>query len=82
MHLNVEMIVKKLKGISKSQSKKIKFEEYKKPLDGENFQSECNNYVIRSINHEMHLQERKKSTLSILDDKRCYIIYIESKPWK
>ena len=71
----------KLKGISKSQSNNIKFEEYKKCLDGEEYQRECNNYIIRSINHEMVLQEVKKSTLSIFDDKRCYITNIESKPW-
>ena len=71
----------KLKGISKSQSKNIKFEEYKKCLDGEEYQRECNNYIIRSINHEMVLQEVKKSTLSIFDDKRCYINNIESIPW-
>ena len=39
------------------------------------------NYILRSINHEMHLQELKKSTLSIFDDKRCYINETESKPW-
>ena len=50
----------KLKGVSKSQSKNIKFEEYKKCLDGEEYQQECNNYIIRSINHEMVLQEVKK----------------------
>ena len=71
----------KLKGVSKSQSKHIKFEEYKKCLDGEECQKECNNYIPRSINHEMHLQEVKKSTLSIFDDKRCYINEIESKLW-
>ena len=72
----------KLKGISKSQSKHIKFEEYKKCLDGEEYQRECNKYIIRSINHEMHLQEVKKIyTLSISDDKRCYINDIESIPW-
>ena len=71
----------KLKGISKSQSKIIKFKEYKKCLDGEEYQRECNNYIIRSINHEMVLQKVKKSTLSIFDDKRCYINNIESKPW-
>ena len=70
----------KLKGISKSQSKHFKFEEYKKCLDGEEHQRECNNYIIRSINHEMHLQEVKKSILPIFDDKRCYINNIESKP--
>ena len=71
----------KLKGISKSQSKNIKFEEYKKCLDGEEYQRECDNYIIRSNNHEMVLQKVKKSTLSIFDDKRCYINNIESIPW-
>ena len=46
---------KKLEGISKSQSKNTKFEEYKKCLDGEEYQEECNNYILRSINHEIHL---------------------------
>ena len=50
---------RKIKGISKAQSKHIKFEEYYKCLfDGE-YQRECNNYIIRSINHEMVLQEKK-----------------------
>ena len=71
----------KLKGISKSQSKLNKFEEYYNCLfDGE-YQRECNNYIIRSINHEMVLQEVKKSTLSQFDDKRCYINETESIPW-
>ena len=81
MLLNVVMIVKKLKGISKPQSKSIKFEEYKTCLDGEEYQRECNNYIIKSINHEMVLQEVKKTTLSIFDNKRCYINIIESKTW-
>ena len=71
----------KLKGVSKSQSKDIKFEEYKKGLDGEKYQPECNNSIIRSINHEMVLQEVKKSTLSKFDDKRCYKNNIERIPW-
>ena len=72
----------KLIGISKSQSKNIKFEEYKKCLDGEDYQQDKHdNYIIRSINHEMVLQKVKKSTLSIFDDKRCYINNIESIPW-
>ena len=29
----------------------------------------------------MILQELKKSTLSLFDDKRCYINNIESIPW-
>ena len=39
------------------------------------------NYIIRSINHEMYLQLVRKSTLSLFDDKRCYIKNIESIPW-
>ena len=70
-----------LKGVSKSQSKHIKFEEYKKCLDGKEYQIECNKYILRSMDHEMHLQEMKKSTLSIFDDKRCYINETESIPW-
>ena len=50
----------KSKGISKTQSKDIKFEEYKKCLDGEEYQQECDNYIRRSINHEMVLQKVKK----------------------
>ena len=42
-----------LKGISKSQSKNVKFEEYKKRLYGEKYQEDCENYEIRSTNHEM-----------------------------
>ena len=71
----------RLKGISKSQSTHIKFEEIKKRFDGEEYHRECNNYISRSINHEMHLQEIKKSTLSIFDDKRCYESNIKSLPW-
>ena len=72
----------KLKGNSKSKSKNIKFDEYKKCLGGEEYQRECNKYILRSINHEMHLQEIKKSTLSIFNNKRCYINNIGSKPWE
>ena len=71
----------KLKGISKSQSKNIKFEEYKKCLDGEEYQQEQDNYNIRSINHEMVLQKVKKSTLSIFDGKRIYLNNNENLPW-
>ena len=71
----------KMKGVSKSQSKHIKFEEYYSCLFGGEYQRERNNYIIRSINHEMVLQEVKKSTLSFFDDKRCYVNNIESIPW-
>ena len=72
---------KKIIGVSISQSKHIEFEEYKNCLDGEEYQRECKTYFLRSINHEMHLQEIKKSTLSTFDDKRCYINNIKSEPW-
>ena len=71
----------KLKGISKSYSKNIKFDEYYNCLFGNEYQRECDNYILRAINHDMVLQKVKKSTLSIFDDKRCYINNIESKPW-
>ena len=48
-----------LKGVSKSQSKHIKIEEHKKGLDGEKYQEECGNYILRSVNHEMYLQKVK-----------------------
>ena len=71
----------KVKGISKSQSKHIKFEEYYSFLFGGEYQKDCDNYIIRSLNHEMYLQKVKKSTLSLFDDKRCYINETESIPW-
>ena len=49
----------KLKGISKSQSKIIKFEDFYNYLFGGNYQQECDNYIIRSINHEIYLQRVK-----------------------
>ena len=75
------MSEKKLKGFSKSESKHIKSEEYKKCLDGKEYQRECDNFLLRSINHEMYLQEVKKSTLYIFEDKRCCTNETESIPW-
>ena len=54
----------KLKGISKSQSKHIEFEEYKKCLDGEKYQRDCDIYLLHSIDHEMYLQKVKNHTIS------------------
>ena len=71
----------KLKGIYKSQLKHIKFEEYKKILDGENYQNESYEYIFRSINKAMYLQALKKSTKSTFDGKRFYKNNIKSKPW-
>ena len=70
----------KIKGTSKSQSKHNKFEDYKKRLDGEEYQRECINYILRSMNHEMHFQEIKKSSLSLFDGKRKYLNIKESIP--
>ena len=71
----------KLKGTSKSQSKHIRFEEYKKCLDGENYQKECDTYISNSNNHEMYLQKVGKNLLFIFDDKRKYSNSIEKLPW-
>ena len=71
----------KLKGVSKSQSKNIKFEEYYNCLFGKEYRRECCKYIISSINLEMYLQEVKISTLFIFDDKRSLINNFESKPW-
>ena len=71
----------KLKGIYKSQSKSIKFEEYYNCLFGVKDQQECDKFIIRSNNQEMYLRRVKQSLLSQFDDKRCYISIIESIPW-
>ena len=70
-----------IKGVSKSQSKHIKFEEYKKCLDGEEYENKRYKSILRSINHEMYRHKVKKSTLSLFDDKRCYINETKSIPW-
>ena len=70
-----------LKGISKSQSKHIKFEKYYNCLFGGEYQKEFDNYIIRSLDHEMYLQKVRKPTLSIFDEERCYINETESIPW-
>ena len=81
MHLNVVTLVKKLKGISMSQSKNFKFGENEKFLIIEKCQRDYDIYILRSVNHEMYLQTIKKSTLSQFDDKRFYVNETESKPW-
>ena len=50
-------------------------------LFGGEYQKECDNYIMRSINLEMYLQKVRKSTLSLFDDKRCYKNETESLPW-
>ena len=72
---------KKTKDVSKSPSKPVKFEENKKSFDGEEYKRECDNYILRSSNHEMYFQHVAKSTLSFFDDKRYYESNTKSKPW-
>ena len=48
-----------LKGISICQSKHIKFEDFKKCLDGKKYQKNCIKNILCSINHEIHIQELK-----------------------
>ena len=45
------------------------------------YQKECDNYINRSINHEVYLQLVQKTTLSPFDGKRCYTIETESTLW-
>ena len=71
----------KMKGISKSQSKLITFEEYYNCLFGGEYQKESDIFNIRPIILEMYLQVVNKSTLSFVDDKGYYINGTESKPW-
>ena len=40
-------------------------------LGDEDYQKECINCILWSLNHRMYLQQIKKSTLSIFDDKHC-----------
>ena len=71
----------KMKCICKPHSKNFKSEDFKKCLDGEKYQSECNNFFLQSIDHDMYLQEYKKLIISLFGNKRCNTSNSESKPW-
>ena len=71
----------KLKCASKNQSQNIEFEEYYNCLYGGTNQNECDNQNNKSNNHELYLQKVSESTLSPLDEKRCYLIGIKSILW-
>ena len=58
-----------------------KFEESKNCLEGNKYHEEFKNFILRSVNLEMCLQQLKKSILSVFDDKRCFINGTRSKPW-
>ena len=65
----------------KVQSKNIYFEEYYNCLFGGDYRRECENFIIKSINHDMFLQKVTKSSLSAFDEKLCYLNNIESISW-
>ena len=69
----------KLKRFSKSYLKNVKFEEYEKCLDAEEYQKESVNYILNSIIHEMYLQ--KKTSLPFFDCKSNYLNNTECLPW-
>ena len=71
----------KLKGITKTQTNNIKFEEYYNCLFGNDYKKECDNFVIRALNHEIYMQKVTKNSLSAFDEKRKYINNIEGIPW-
>ena len=73
--------INKLKGICRTQVENINFEECFSCLFGKEYQKKCDNYVIRSINHDMYMQKVTKNSLSAFDEKRKYINKIESEPW-
>ena len=74
------IIQKKLKGISKAAVKNITYEEYEDCLLN-GTRSEHTNYSIRSVKHDIYLQQVNKNSLNSMDDKRCYHNAIESEPW-
>ena len=49
-------------------------------LEGEENENFCSKYFLKSINHEMYMQEVIKTTLSIFNDKRNYLDNIKSLP--
>ena len=59
-----------------------KFEGYDNCLSGKGYQQDFIKYMIDSLIHDMHLQQRvRKSTLSPSDENRCYSNETESIPW-
>ena len=67
----------KLKGVSKSYFKNIRFEEYKKCLDDKKYQQECDNYITRWLHREMYLQRVKNLHFSFLVTKEVMKIILK-----
>ena len=70
----------KLKGICKGY-RKIPSEQHQKCLKNETYNKECEQFFIRSHDHEKYLQQIFKKSLSPFDDKRKYINETISIPW-
>ena len=72
---------KKLKGISKSQSKINNFGEFQKCLFGGEYQRECDKKNINSINLDKDHQKVRENRLAAFDEKPCSLNEIQSLPW-
>ena len=70
-------IKNKVKGVFKPQSEHTKLHGIIKSSHGEDYQKECDNYILRSPYLEIYLQ-KNKSTLPLIDYKRCYEKIIRS----
>ena len=59
----------------------INFDDYYNCLFAGNYRKECENFIIKSMNHDMFLQKVTKNSLSAFEEKRCYLNETESLPW-
>ena len=71
----------KFKGIIKGYKKETLFDQYYKCLMNQTYNKTCEQFCIRSHDHNMYLQQITKKSLSPFDDKRKYINNIQSIAW-
>ena len=57
---------KKLKSNSKSQPKRVHFEESYSGVFGVNYQKDCDNLIIKSVNHDTYFQKIREVALDII----------------
>ena len=62
--------MKILKSSSEPQPENIIIEQYCNCLFVGGNQSECDNNIIKSVNHDINLQKVRKTNLSVFDEKR------------
>ena len=74
------ILKKKLKGIQKSDSKNIKFENIITVFN-QIYEKGCTQHLILSLIHDIFMQKVTKKSLSRFDDKREFINNIESIPF-